>query len=126
MNFIRRLAYFSGGFGIGIVLLIFILSGKDTSCDYGIQARTLKNIRLKDRAFSENTLVFFENNKIDTSVVTEILKQGKVIFSESNTRLDSCNQYVIKRKSDNEKSLKIRVENCDNLATVLDAYFEDI
>lgn len=125
MNFIRRIAYFSGGFGIGIVLLIFILSGKETSCDYGIQARTLKNIRLKDRAFSKNSMLFFENNKIDTAAVSSMLKQGKVIFSESNTRLDSCNQYVIQGKQENDKTLKIRIENCEELATILEAYFEE-
>lgn len=125
MKFIRRLAYFSGGFGIGIVLLMFILSGKETSCDYGIQARTLKNMRLKDRTFSENSLMFFEANKIDTTVVGTMLQQGKVIFSESNTRLDSCNQYVVKGKEENERFLKVRIENCEKSVYIIDAYFDE-
>lgn len=119
-----RLVYFSGGFTVGLLLLFFILSGKKTSCAYGAQARTLKNIRLKDRAFSENSLQFFQLNQIDTSLVGEIFIDGKVIFKESNTRLDSCKQYVIKGKI-SEREVKLRIANCDNLATVLTADFEE-
>lgn len=125
MNFLRRLAFFGGGFGLGIVILLFILSGKETSCDYGIQARTLKNIRLKDRVFTEESLAFFEQNQIDTTVVETMLNQGKVLFSESNTQLDSCRQYVIQNKKSADRILKVRIENCDDKATVLQAYFED-
>lgn len=125
MNFLRRLAFFGGGFGLGIVILLFILSGKETSCDYGIQARTLKNIRLKDRVFTEESLAFFEQNQIDTTVVETMLNQGKVLFSESDTQLDSCRQYVIQNKKSVDRILKIRIENCDEKATVLQAYFED-
>jgi hypothetical protein len=57
---------------------------------------------------------------MDTSVVSELLKYGNVIFSESITKLDSCNQYVIKGKI-LEKNLKIRVENCDKTATITEA-----
>lgn len=124
MNFIRRLAYFSGGFGIGIVILLFILSGKETSCDYGIQARTLKNIRLKNRDFSEESLIFFKDNNLDTSVVSTLLQKGKVLFKESNTRLDSCRTYVIRGSRENDRILKINVENCEDKATVTEAYFD--
>lgn len=125
MKLIRRLAYFSGGFGMGIIILMFILSGKETSCDYGIQARALKNIRLKKRDFSENSLMFFENNRIDTAIVNTMLHQGKIVFSESEPRLEPCGKYVIQKKQKNEKILKIRITNCDSLATVMDAYFEE-
>ena len=119
-----RLVYFSGGFGIGLLLLFFILSGKKTSCAYGAQARTLKNIRLKDRAFSENSLQFFQNNQLDTALVSGLLIDGKVIFSESETRLDSCRQYVIKGKI-SEKNIKLRIENCEELATVMTASLQE-
>lgn len=128
MKFIRRIAFFSGGFGLGIVILLFILSGKETSCDYGIQARTLKNIRLKERSFSESSLAFFNENQLDTSEVSTMLHQGKVVFSESETQLDSCRTYVIrgkKGKFEDHKTLKVRIENCDDLATVMEAYFEE-
>ena len=100
MKLAYRLAYFSGGFLIGIALLFFILSGKKTSCAYGPESRTLKNIRLKDRAFSESTLQILRENKMDTSAVSTLLEDGDE-FSEKN--------------------LKITVENCEKLATVIEA-----
>jgi hypothetical protein len=120
MKFAYRLAYFSGGFIIGIILLFFILSGKKTSCAYGLDARTLKNIRLKKRAFSENTLTVLRESNLDTSAISTLLREGDVVFSESNTRLDSCKQYVVVGKVA-EKNLKIKIENCDSLATVMTA-----
>lgn len=124
MNFIRRLAYFLGGFGIGIILLFFILNKKGTSCDYGMQGRTLKNIRIKDRAFSESSLAFFKENNIDTTTVDDLLVRGKVIFKESNTKLDSCKQYVIQGEV-SERIIQVRIANCDDLATVMEAYFKE-
>ena len=120
MKLAYRLVYFSGGFLIGIALLFFILSGKKTSCAYGPEARTLKNIRFKERAFSEQTLQVLHENHMDTSAVSVLLKDGEVVFSESNTDLDSCKQYVIKGII-SEKNLKIRIENCEKKATVTEA-----
>jgi hypothetical protein len=104
MKLAYRLVYFSGGFLIGIALLFFILSGKKTSCAYGPEARTLKNIRLKERAFSEETLRILQENKMDTSVVSTLLKDGDVLFSESNTNLDSCRIYTIVGEISEKKS----------------------
>lgn len=120
MKLAYRLVYFSGGFLIGIALLFFILSGKKTSCSYGPESRTLKNIRLKERAFSENTLQALRENSLDTSAISTLLKDGDVLFSESSTQLDSCKQYVIEGII-SEKNLKIKIENCDKLATVIEA-----
>lgn len=118
MKFIHRLGFYLGGFIIGLILLFFFLSGKKTSCDYGPEARTLKNIRIKPRYFSEAVTGELADNQLDTSVVSELLKKGDVIFSESNTKLDSCKQYVIKGEF-LEQKLKIRVENCEEKATIM-------
>lgn len=123
MKLAYRLAYFSGGFIIGILLLIFILRGKKTSCAYFPEARTLKNIRLKDREFSEKSLMFFRENNLDTSVVSTLLHDGDVLFKESITERDSCNEYVIKGKIDT-RNLKLRIENCEKVATVMTATFD--
>lgn len=120
MKLAYRLVYFSGGFIIGIALLFFILSGKKTSCAYGMDARTLKNIKLKQRAFSEETLNNLRENQLDTSAVSNLLEDGDVLFSESNTKLDSCKLYVIEGVV-SEKNLKITVENCEKTATVIHA-----
>ncbi len=120
MKLAYRLVYFSGGFIVGIALLFFILSGKKTSCAYGPESRTLKNIKFKQRAFTEKTLLALHENGMDTSAVSNLLEDGDVLFSESNTELDSCKLYVIKGVI-LEKTLKITVENCEKTATVIDA-----
>ena len=120
MKFIKRLGFYSGGFIIGLILLFFFLSGKKTSCDYGPNARTLKNIRIKERAFSDETLQNLKQQQLDTSAISELLENGNVLFSESNTELDSCKVYVIEGTV-SEKNLKISVENCYDKATILTA-----
>lgn len=119
MNLLQRIAYYLGGFTIGIILLIFFLSGKRTSCDYGPNARTLKNIRSKNRIISTNSLRILEENKEDTSAFTTVLKDGKVLFSESNTSLDTCKLYVIEGYA-NDKYLKFDVKNCNDEAIISD------
>ncbi|MFK5982724.1 MAG: hypothetical protein QM499_07415 [Flavobacteriaceae bacterium] len=133
MSLLKRFAFYFGGFGIGLVLLYFFVGGSGASCeyDYGPGSRTKKNIRLKKRAFSENTLDFLKNNQLDTSAISYLLKNGNVLFSESNTKLDSCKIYVIEGNSASEenseaiKKLKIKVENCDSIATVKEVLFSE-
>ena len=125
MRFIQRLGYYGAGFAIGVLLLLFFLGGKKTSCDYGPNARTLKNIRLKERVYSEMSLKTLQDNKLDTSDISSLLWSGDVIFSESNTRLDSCKQYVIKGEVSEKRNLRIRVENCEDVATVMTAEVVD-
>ncbi len=57
---------------------------------------------------------------LDTTAVSKLLNNGDVIFSESQTQLDSCNIYVIEG-SVSEKHIKIEVENCSIVATLLSA-----
>lgn len=124
MKFIHRLGFYSGGFIIGLVILFFFLSGKKTSCDYGPEARVLKNIRIKNRLYSPKALQKLSKNNIDTANISEILRSGNVDFSKSKTDLDSCKQYVVKGKVSDKKILVI-IENCNDNATILDADIEN-
>jgi len=117
MKFVHRLAYYGLGLFFGIVILIFFLGGKRTSCDYSPNARVLKNIRIKKRQFSENSLNFFQSNNIDTSAVSEILSKGDVDFNESDTDAQPCNIYIVSGES-NSRSIELEIENCDSTATV--------
>jgi hypothetical protein len=117
MNIAKRFGFYGFGFIIGLLLLFFFLNGKKAGCDYGPDARTLKNIRIKKRVFSTETLMVLKNNSLDTSVITMLLKRGDVIFGESNTKLDSCKVYAIIGIVQKIR-LKIVVENCDKTATV--------
>jgi len=58
-------------------------------------------------------------------MVPTLLIDGEVLFSESNTKLDSCKQYIIEGIIF-EKKMKIRVENCETKATVLDVLLNDL
>jgi hypothetical protein len=117
MNIAKRFGFYGFGFIIGLFLLFFFLGGKKTGCDYGPDARTLKNIRIKERIFSPEVLTALANNSLDTAAISSLLKQGDVLFSESNTELDSCKIYAIEGVVQ-EKNLKMMVENCSETATV--------
>ncbi len=118
MNTIQRFGYFGVGLFFGIVILIFFLSGKRASCNYGPNGRVLSNIQSKDREFSEESLLFFKEHNIDTSVVADILKSGDVDFSKSITHGDPCNVYYIAERKKEDNILELQVENCDSIATI--------
>jgi len=122
MKFIHRLGFYLGGFALGLVLLFFFLGGKKASCAYGPNARTLKNIRIKERVIPENITKELAQKKLDTSVFTTLLVKGNVLFSESNTKLDSCKIYTIEGTVD-KTYVKTSIENCDTKATVLSISF---
>lgn len=118
MTFKQRLPYFLSGLVIGIILLFFFLGGKKTSCAYGPEARVIKNINIKERIVSEKIIERLRSKGLDTSHLGAILRKGDVIFSESNTSLDSCKQYVLEGLVNNV-NLKIRLENCETQARIL-------
>ena len=101
---------------------MFFLSGKRTSCDYSPNARTLKNIRIKERVFSQEASQFFQSNKLDTSNVNTVLHQGKVDFGKSETDREPCNIYFVTGKIETG-TLELQIENCDSTATVQRAAF---
>lgn len=123
MKFIHRLGYYLGGFSLGLVILTFFLSGKKTTCSYSPNARVLKNIRIKERAYSETALQNLASHQLDTAHISQLLKSGNVDFSRSNTDLDSCKTYMITGKN-SEKLIEVLVENCDSLATVKEIFLK--
>jgi len=115
----KRFLFYFGGFIIGLILLYLFVGGSGASCeyDYGPNARTLKNIRTKKHAYRPEVLDYLNRNHLDTNDIVQLFKYGNVLFSESNTQLDSCNIYVIEGEV-SEKNLRISVENCEKIATV--------
>jgi len=119
MKFVQRLGYYLGGFAVGIILLMFFLNGKKASCDYGPNARTVKNISSKTISYSKKAQLFMNNNGLDTTVVKNLIKYGDVDFTNSNTELDSCKIYQI----DNvykERQIQLSIENCFSISKILD------
>ena len=118
MKLIHRIGYYLGGFTIGIVILIFFLSGKKTSCDYGPNARVLKNIRSKHKTYTPEAEKQMKTFQLDSIFIDQTLQTGDVLFSESETSLDSCNVYLVESKKD-EKTFTTSFRNCDSLVTIL-------
>lgn len=117
MKLVHRIAYYMGGFAIGLVILAFFLSGKRASCDYTPDARVLKNIRQKERAYSPAVQENMRLYNIDSSQISSILYRGDVDFERSNTKPDSCKTYLITGKA-SERNLELLFENCDSVATL--------
>lgn len=118
MKFTQRLAYYLSGFAIGLIILMFFLNGKEASCDYGPNARTVKNITSKPITYSIDTESFVNENTIDSTTVVNLIKYGSVDFSKSNTKLDSCKTYHIDTNY-KKRDMELTVENCDSTAKIL-------
>jgi len=117
MTFRQRLPYFLGGLTIGIIVVAFIWGKKNTTFDYGPNARVLKNLRVKERHFSQDALTTLSSKKIDTANITQILTNGDVDLM-NKIKLDSClYQYNIKGIKD-LKNVTLTVINCDSIATI--------
>tara|TARA_B100001093_G_scaffold499855_1_gene549569 strand:+ start:295 stop:654 length:360 start_codon:yes stop_codon:yes gene_type:complete len=111
MNFISRLSYFSGGFLIGLVFLMFFLSGKRTSCSYFPESRVKKDISRKNLEF-KNLL-----KKNDSIALLKVLKGGVINFSKSKTDLKPCKQYYFELDNAKHKIWMV-IENCKNKAII--------
>ncbi|HLU51115.1 MAG TPA: DUF4258 domain-containing protein [Flavobacteriaceae bacterium] len=117
MKFIHRLAYYLGGFSVGLIILFFILNKKEASCDYTPEARVKKNIGIKPKVFSEEAEVFLLQKNIDTTTVFDLIKFGDINFKESKTKEETCNEYSIYGTYADERYHLI-VANCPDTAKI--------
>ncbi|MDO5971101.1 hypothetical protein Q4Q35_14935 [Flavivirga aquimarina] len=123
MKFIQRVGYYLGGFSIGLILLAFFLNGKKTSCSYGLDARVLKNIRLKKIIYNDHVQSNLQQNNFDSTAVNYILRKGNIDFSKSNARQEPCGTYQIEGNFE-KKEIILTVENCDSIATITNLKIE--
>ena len=117
MKLIQRVGYYLGGFSIGLILLAFFLGGKRASCSYGPEARVIKNINSKPLTYSEQVLEAINNFALDTLQIVDLIQNGDVNFSKSDTSLEPCKMYVIEGLVDN-REIDLSVENCEDKAIV--------
>jgi hypothetical protein len=118
MKLIQRIGYYLGGFSMGLVILAFFLNGKKVSCDYGPDARVLKNISTKKIVYSEAINMALSEKNIDSMAIIYLLKKGDINFSKSNPREKPCAIYIVEGEY-NEKDMVLTVQNCDSVATLL-------
>ncbi len=117
MQLLKRIGYYLVGVSLGSIAVLFFWKQKNVSFDYLPNARTLKNIRVKERLFSEQATLKMLEKQIDTAMITRILKYGEVDFSKSKTNLKPCREYWIDAKN-LQKEISLVVKNCDSTATI--------
>lgn len=117
MKFIYRVGYYLGGFSIGLIILAFFLQGKKTSCDYGPNARTTKNISNKIKVYSSEAELAMDEFHMDTLTVSNLIRYGTVDFSKSDTESEKCKTYHIDN-SFKEEDFVLLIKNCDSIATI--------
>lgn len=120
MNLLQRIGYYLGGFSIGLIILMFFLNGKKVSCDYGLDARVLKNIKTKKIQYSQAINEALVNRDIDSGTIRFLLKKGDINFTQSNPREKPCGIYLIEGEYQ-EDDWTLTVQNCDSTATILRA-----
>ena len=108
MSFIKRLFYYLGGVGLGIIILMFFLSGKKTSCDYGPNARTLKFLKSKPLQKSKDAEMDITLHNIDSLDIKTALDVGEINFSSSEISNNLPNIYALEINLENKGSFEFR------------------
>ena len=121
MNLRRRFSLFGIGFAAGIVIVLFVLNGKNASCNYFPNARMLEILRNKERVYSDEALDLLRIENIDSMEVVKLFSNGDIDFSKSKVRQEPCRYYWIDGFLQ-EKEASIYVQNCDTLITIQKIY----
>ncbi|MDC0177966.1 DUF4258 domain-containing protein [Polaribacter sp.] len=114
---IKRIGYYLVGLSLGSIGVYFFWQKKKATFDYGMDARTLKTIRVKERLFSEDAKNAMQKFDIDTLKIAIILKTGDVDFGKGNPRQKPCAEYYISGEKE-LKSISLLVKRCDSSATI--------
>lgn len=113
MQLLKRIGIYLFGVSLGIPIVLFIWKGKEVTFDYGMDARTLKTIRVRKRIFSEQAQKTMQKHNIDTTEIANILHTGDVNFGKSKPRKKPCAEYFI-----SSEKIDLYIIRCDSIATV--------
>jgi hypothetical protein len=115
MAFLKRLGFFLIGLAIGLVLLAIFFKNKtaETGVEfcYFPNCRTLKDIRSKPLAYSDDVRELMNGNQLDSVKIAYFLREGNVDFEKSDTKSNPCKTYIIEVEFD-EKPAVMTVQNC--------------
>ncbi|MGK0414360.1 MAG: hypothetical protein ACJA1B_002584 [Polaribacter sp.] len=114
---LKRIGYYLVGLSLGAVGVYFFWQKKNATFDYGMDARTLKTIRIRKRIFSDEAKKSMEKYNIDTTEVSTILYLGDVDFGKSKPREKPCAEYYVTGK-DALKNVHLYVKRCDSASTI--------
>ena len=114
---IKRIGYYLVGLSLGSVAVFFFWQKKQATFDYGMDARTLKTIRIRERLFSDEAKNAMHKFNIDTLKIATILHNGDVDFGKGNPRQKPCAEYFITGKKELE-NVSLLVKRCDSTSTI--------
>ena len=114
---IKRIGYYLVGLSLGSIAVYFFWQKKQATFDYGMDARTLKTIRIRKRVFSNEAKNAMLKYNIDTTKISTILYVGDVDFGKSKARQKPCPEYYISGKKELE-NISLLVKRCDSLASI--------
>ncbi|MDA9234318.1 DUF4258 domain-containing protein [Polaribacter sp.] len=114
---VKRIFYYLVGLSLGSIAVYFFWQKKNASFDYGMDARTLKTIRIRERLFSEEAKLSMQQHRIDTTMIATILYLGDVNFNKSNQWKKPCGEYYI-TGSKTLENIHLLVKRCDSTATI--------
>lgn len=117
MVWLKRASYYILGLALGSIIVFFIWKNKKVSFDYGMDARTLKTIRIRTKVYSDEAKAVLVKNNLDSLTVNAILKRGDVHFGKSKARIKPCPEYYISGK-DSLKNIHLYIQRCDSIATI--------
>jgi hypothetical protein len=114
---IKRIGYYLVGVSLGSIGVYFFWQKKNATFDYGMDARTLKTIRIKERVYSDNAKRVMLNSDIDTTKISRILNTGDVDFGKGKPRQKPCAEYYITGNNDLD-NVSLYVSRCDSVSTI--------
>ncbi|WP_010134058.1 hypothetical protein [Ochrovirga pacifica] len=122
----RRFGYYFGGLALGVVALKCVNDQKGTTFDYGPNARTLKQLRLRETLIIDDLAQqTIHQYQLDSMDLQYVLHKGDVDFSKSHPRVKPCPDYWIDAtigKKQNEQIVSTNFafifERCDSIATL--------
>ena len=114
---VKRIFYYLVGLSLGSIAVYFFWQKKNATFDYGMDARTLKTIRIKKRIFSDDAKTAMKKFEIDTLKISTILYNGDVDFGKGNPRQTPCAEYYI-TGNDNLENISLLIKRCDSSATI--------
>jgi len=124
MKFIQRLSFYLGGVSIGLIFLVFFLTGKRTQCTWFPESRVLADIGKKAIRLSPELRENLIQSEIDTLSIQLILKYGAIDFSKSETEATPCRFYHISGREE-LKNTTLWVRNCERYAMVEKIIYND-
>ncbi|MGK0325429.1 MAG: hypothetical protein ACJA2M_000904 [Polaribacter sp.] len=114
---IKRVGYYLVGLSLGSIAVYFFWQKKNATFDYGMDSRTLKTIRIRERLFSDDAKNAMDKFNIDTLKISTILKSGDVDFGKSKPRQKPCAEYYITGSKELE-NVSLLVKRCDSTSKI--------